>query len=314
MKRLDEGTDFQSQLLQQVRKERQQCFAVAEAAARQRASLNCSLVDTVVKPPQEEIYTARLSQPTFQADQRPASSVPLCGFGGQDLGAVQPEAAEVYMATSGGPASVPGHGATGWWNAEDDIAQADALRALRFLGEQSRRVSTLEAISEESSSRKAVAQEDLSTLQDQVASLEEALAKERDQRQSMQKQMLCLEQELDGKEATIGDFERAIERKEEELTIARWGRKTADDDVRVKALELQLRDRDRQLEAKDGHIMRLLSVLRQHRSAVVNLDEDYCKLSPQLQSDDLDCTRFISNQSHQFEMDWQFQLKSLAKV
>lgn len=261
MKGNDTGTDFRSQLLQQIRQERQQCFAVAEAAARQRgfdrAALNYSALDNTAALTQQEIVNLDESR----GDQRR-----------EDLGAVPQEA----LVESDDPDSVPGHGATGRWNAEDDVAQAEALRDLRLLGEQSRRVSTLEAISEESSPYKASVEEELSCLQGQIALLEQAVTKEREQRQSMQEQMLCLEQELDGKEAAISDFERALERKEEQLALARRGykREVADEDARVKLLELQLRDREKQLEAKDGHIMRLLGVLRQHRSTL--LDEDSC--------------------------------------
>merc|ERR1712118_558414 len=126
--------------------------------------------------------------------------------------------------------------------------------------------------------------DELSSLQIQLASLKESLAKEREQRQSMQQQMLCLEQELDAKEATINELERDLERKDDELSkFRRFGTKPVGsddarfDEDRIRSLEHQLRDRERQLEAKDGHIVRLLSVPRQHPSrvcSVKNIDEE----------------------------------------
>jgi predicted RNase H-like nuclease (RuvC/YqgF family) len=174
------------------------------------------------------------------------------------------------------PAAVPGHGASDW-NAQDDIDQDDALKALQFLGEQIGRSSELEAKLAEASSHQEQG-DGLIHLQIQLASLKESLAKEREQKESMQHQMMCLEQELDAKEATINDLERDLERKDEELSQVRRGQKRAIgcDDSRVKALEHQLHDRQQQLEAKDGHITRLLNVLRQHRGKYFDEESTVC--------------------------------------
>lgn len=266
-----EGHGFRSQLLREVGQERKQCLALAEAAVRQRAALmNCSGVDVTVTVSKNEIR---------------ASSA----LGKEDC-ALHKQATDQNMAKSvclpkrtpglsGGPASVPGHGALGW-NAEDDIAQADALKALRHIGERSRHTNELEVMLKESSLQKE-AKEETCALKKQVASLQEALAKEWEQQAFMSQQMLCLEKELDSKEATITELESDLERKEEQLCqMPKCNKRDVGDyDARIKSLELQLRDRDQQLEAKDGHIMRLLSVLRQHRSNFLDDALDHPPLS-----------------------------------
>lgn len=173
-------------------------------------------------------------------------------------------------------AAVPGHGVT-CWDVQDDVAQADALRALRLLGEQSQRSIELEAKLEDATLHQEQGDE-LSTLQKELASMKDCLAKEREQRESMQIQMMCLEKELDAKEGTINDLERDLERKDEELSQIRRGQKRTmvSDDARVKVLEHHLRDREQQLEAKDGHITRLLSVLRQHRGKYFDEESTAC--------------------------------------
>lgn len=252
----DKDPGLRSQLLREVRQERQQCFAVAEAAARQRfqTALNC---------PASEL----------------SDTVAVFGIDSSSNGSPKQRNVNCKPAPSG-PASVPGHGAKGW-GAEDDIAQADALRALRYLGDQTRRASELETAVAKSGSDREGNQDALANLQRQIASLSESLAKERDQRESMQQQMLCLEQELDAKEATISDLERVLERKDEELVRRNQSRAAVDDGPhdrqdRVRTLEHQLRDRERQLEAKDGHITRLLSVLRQHRGIFLDEESTAC--------------------------------------
>eukprot|EP00746_Dinoflagellata_sp_MGD_P161621 gnl/MRDRNA2_/MRDRNA2_88836_c0_seq1.p1 gnl/MRDRNA2_/MRDRNA2_88836_c0~~gnl/MRDRNA2_/MRDRNA2_88836_c0_seq1.p1 ORF type:complete len:261 (-),score=62.53 gnl/MRDRNA2_/MRDRNA2_88836_c0_seq1:168-950(-) len=252
MRRVDGVCGPQSQLLQEVRLERQQCFAVAEAAARNSA-LDCS--------------ASKLSEPL--------SSTLSLGSGEDKAGRQTPYTSR-SMQVIPVPAAVPGHGASDW-NAQDDIDQEDALKSLQFLGEQIGRSSELEAKLAEAPSREEQGDE-LIHLQVHLASLRESLAKERDQRESMQHQMMCLEQELDAKEATINDLERDLERKDEELSHVQRGQKRAIgcDDSRVRALEHQLRDREQQLEAKDGHIARLLSVLRQHRGKYFDEESTVC--------------------------------------
>lgn len=260
MTRDNKGHELRNQLLREVGQERQQCLALADGAARKRTALNYSAVDITVTVPKNEVCTPS-------------------GFGYKDHDAVhglrnpsQDTSGCLLKGTLGrsGPTSVPGHGALGW-NAEDDIAQADALRALRRLGEQSRRTGELEVMLKEQSPQTGASQEELLALKSQVSSLQEALAKEWEQQAFMSQQMECLEKELDAKEVTINDLEEDLDSKVEQLSrMQRDQKQVADNDARIKSLELQLHDRDQQLEAKDGHIMRLLSVLRQHRSSFLD--------------------------------------------
>merc|ERR1711879_606227 len=101
--------------------------------------------------------------------------------------------------------------------------------------------------------------------------------------EAAQQQVLCLEYELDGKEAALQVAERALERRDADLQQAQlqlralqegtplqpMGTSSLGEEVRVNALQSQLLERERQLELKDQHISRLLNVLRQHRSIFV---------------------------------------------
>jgi len=111
--------------------------------------------------------------------------------------------------------------------------------------------------------------------------LDGQVSHERSRKEAAQQQVLCLEYELDGKEAALQVAERALDRRDAELQQVQLQVRlrqegaagtTNSDEIRVKALRQQLAERERQLDLKDQHISRLLSVLRQHRSIFV--DED----------------------------------------
>jgi len=170
----------------------------------------------------------------------------------------------------------------GAWSQADDQAQREALRTIQMLGEQGHqsrftedRVSDLEA---ELRAERASRQE-----------MDQQVAHERSRKEAAQQQVLCLEYELDGKEAALQVAERALERRDADLQQAQLQLRSlqegadqfssfaaSSDDSRVKALRGQLVERERQLELKDQHISRLLNVLRQHRSIFVEEDSTVC--------------------------------------
>lgn len=94
---------------------------------------------------------------------------------------------------------------------------------------------------------------------------------------------MCLEHELDSKEAAVQAVERALERKDadlqrlqlklrtaqaaatEEVGLTVSGRGRVSEEAQIKALKGQLDERERQIALKDHHITRLMTVLRQNR-------------------------------------------------
>lgn len=175
------------------------------------------------------------------------------------------------------------------WSAADDAAQAEALHTISLLGtgnsrQSEGRVSALEAeLRAERASRQEV---------------DVQLGHERGRKEAVQQQVLCLEYELDGKEAALQVAERTLERRDAELQQAQLQVRSqaqlpggsmafgagapsalgsqagsmafsagpgASEDPRTRAMRSQLLERERQLELKDQHIARLLNVLRQGR-------------------------------------------------
>jgi len=100
--------------------------------------------------------------------------------------------------------------ATSGWTAADEAAQAEALHAISLLkqsgtqGQQSEgKLSELEAeLRSERASRQEVGAQ---------------LAHERCRKEAVQQQVLCLEYELDGKEAALQVAERTLERRDTDL-------------------------------------------------------------------------------------------------
>lgn len=172
------------------------------------------------------------------------------------------------------------------WSAADSAAQAEALRTIALLGERGNqgrlsegRIGELEA---ELRAERASRQE-----------LDVQLSHERGRKDAAQQQVLCLEYELDGKEAALQVAERTLERRDADLQQAQLQLRALQErgpsvafspgpgvaygeDARCKALRAQLLEREHQLELKDQHISRLLNVLRQHRSVFVEEDSTAC--------------------------------------
>jgi len=172
------------------------------------------------------------------------------------------------------------------WNTEDDAAQAEALRTIQLLKQRGSRLNESRAteIETEVRAERAARQE-----------LEGQVSHERSRKEAAQQQVLCLEYELDGKEAALQVAENALQRRDAELQQAQLQVRlrqegaagtTSSEEIRIKALRQQLAERDRQLELKDQHISRLLNVLRQHRSIFVEDDSTVLStdLSPRSQA------------------------------
>ena len=246
---------LRDKLLRDARSERARCLEVAEAAERRRAELRgaCSV--------------ATQTDPVVFAPDGSSAALPT-------LSVLAPTAFSDGASTDMQPSLVRNSTATcgGTWNTSDDVAQAEALRTIQLLGQRGSRLSQSRAteIEEELRAERAARQE-----------LDGQVSHERSRKEAAQQQVLCLEYELDGKEAALQVAERALDRRDAELQQAQLQVRlrqegaagtTSSEEIRVKALRQQLAERERQLELKDQHISRLLNVLRQHRSIFV--DED----------------------------------------
>lgn len=216
-------------------------------------------------------YEQAPAQPPYGAAARPA----LREFGVQTEPVVIADSAVDAVSST-----TPALAASGGWTAEDEAAQAEALRTIALLGQggpgpsaaaDGRVVELEEQVRAERASRQE---------------LEVQVAHERSRKDAAQQQVLCLEQELDGKEEALRAAETELERQRLDLhkaqmqlrslqegggslsMAATYSSGSGMEDLRLVGLKAQLNERDRQLELKDQHITRLLNVLQQHRSLI----------------------------------------------
>lgn len=176
-------------------------------------------------------------------------------------------------------AGVAGSKATAHWSNADEQAQAEALRTIQMLADRGHTSRSVE-------SRIAQLEEEIRAERASCQELDAQANHERSRKEAAQQQVLCLEYELDGKEAALQVAERALERRDADLQAAQQQLRALQesaqfasasssfgDEARFKAMRAQLLERERQLELKDQHISRLLNVLRQHRTGFA--EEDY---------------------------------------
>merc|ERR1712151_878991 len=119
-------------------------------------------------------------------------------------------------ASSSTPTSLVGtqNAAKAAWSAEDEAAQNEAIRTIQLLkesGGQNRRATEgrMQDLEAELRAEQAGRQE-----------CETQAAHERSRKEAAQQQVLCLEYELDGKEAALQVAERALERRDKDLQLA----------------------------------------------------------------------------------------------
>uniref|UniRef100_A0A7S1QUK9 Uncharacterized protein n=1 Tax=Alexandrium catenella TaxID=2925 RepID=A0A7S1QUK9_ALECA len=249
-------TGLRDRLLREARSERARCLEVAEAAERRRAELR------------GVTHVATQTDPVVIVDgSTQSSSIPTTVVG-------VPAAADLGPSDTG---AIPG------WSQHDEAAQAEAMRTIQLLGQRGSQ-------SRFSESRAGELEAELRAERAGRQELDAQVAHERSRKEAAQQQVLCLEYELDGKEAALQVAERALERRDADLQQAQLQLRALQEgaaaqstlaasnseEARVKALKSQLMERERQLELKDQHISRLLNVLRQHRSTFVEEDSTIC--------------------------------------
>jgi chromosome segregation ATPase len=147
---------------------------------------------------------------------------------------------------------------------EDDEGQAEALRTLQLLGERGNQSKECEGRIQELESL-------LRAERMRCQELDAQLARERGLKEAAQQQVLCLESELDGKEAALQMADRALERRSKDLQQAQAQFRTSDEPLRSDLmgdhrfsalLQSRFQHRDQQKETKEQHIARLLGLLR----------------------------------------------------
>lgn len=156
------------------------------------------------------------------------------------------------------------------WSKEDEEAQAEALRNIELLKQRGSRAGISDEKKTELESTVMFQKKNTEDLTGQVSF-------ERSRKEAAQQQVLCLEYELDGKEAALQILERQLEKREAELqqamlaldSIAQGGAQ-AGGEPQVRALRAQLSEKDRQLDLKEQHIAQLLSVLKQHEDSMAH--------------------------------------------
>lgn len=169
---------LRDRLLREARIERQRCLEVAEAAERRRLELRSSS------------NASAQTDPVIIEDSTSGSASAL---GSTTL-------------SSG----VDGSVMRSPWGLEDDQAQAEALQAIKMLGSCGSQAQQAEGLI-----RKLEAE--LQLERQRRREIETNLNSERVRKEAAQEQVLCLEHELDGKEAALQVAERTLDQRETEV-------------------------------------------------------------------------------------------------
>mmetsp|Transcript_48018 Transcript_48018/g.133994 ORF Transcript_48018/g.133994 Transcript_48018/m.133994 type:complete len:437 (-) Transcript_48018:36-1346(-) len=205
----------------------------------------------------------------------------LCG-----IGHVATQTEEVFLVEGPGasPDGMPTSFDFSTWGESDEAAQAEALRTIKLLGAR-------DSFSKESASNVTQLEEMLRAEEAAVVELDAQLVNERTRKEAAQQQVLCLEYELDGKEAALQVAERALEGRDTDLQHAQLqllqlqegldrsmsdASAQAQGDSQLRALRAQVVEREQLLHQKDQHIAGMLDLLRQHRSLGLEEDSTMC--------------------------------------
>jgi hypothetical protein len=169
---------LRDKLLREARNERQRCLEVAEAAERRRLELRAS---------------------SNAAAQTDPVTIEGSTWGGTSA-----------LGTSTLSSGVDGTMSRSPWGVEDDQAQAEALQAIKMLGSCGSQAQQAESLI-----RKLEAE--LLLERQRRKEIEGNLNSERVRKEAAQEQVLCLEHELDGKEAALQVAERTLDQRESEV-------------------------------------------------------------------------------------------------
>eukprot|EP00931_Biecheleriopsis_adriatica_P108280 TRINITY_DN82603_c0_g1_i1.p1 TRINITY_DN82603_c0_g1~~TRINITY_DN82603_c0_g1_i1.p1 ORF type:complete len:323 (+),score=77.46 TRINITY_DN82603_c0_g1_i1:91-1059(+) len=174
-------------------------------------------------------------------------------------------------AALGTSALVTGNPST--WSSADEEAQAEALRTIEMLRQRSSKNKSSEMNAQ---SRASELERELESEKAARQELETKMAQERNWRVAAQQQVMCLEYELDGKEAALQVAERQLEKRGADLDQAQrvldmttQATAPGSEDFDLRSMRTQLEERNRQLELKESHIQHLLSLLNKHGTSLV---------------------------------------------
>mmetsp|Transcript_77265 Transcript_77265/g.185053 ORF Transcript_77265/g.185053 Transcript_77265/m.185053 type:complete len:251 (-) Transcript_77265:28-780(-) len=176
------------------------------------------------------------------------------------LGQDRPDATSAYASSGVPTAPLPTtQGFSANWTAEDERQQAEALRNIQLL-------------------RRSGGEVDASANAARVQDLETQLRTERARREAAQQQVLCLEYELDGKEAALQVLEKHLEEREAELRQAQQQLElksgSPEDAAKLRSMRIELEEKDRQLDLKENQKQQLMNILLQHGSSLSGGDAD----------------------------------------
>lgn len=245
---------LRDRLLKEARSERQRCLENAEAAERRKCEVRGACEASTQTDP---VVISDFGNPSASA------SIPTVSVLADKLG------------LTGGRGAV-GSGLSATWTLADEEAQAEALRTIQTLGQIGAMASR------QTEAQRHEAQDELRAERANRQELAAQASHERSRKEAAQQQVLCLEYELDGKEAALQVAERALERRDADLQQSQEQLRSLQvsqgsagrldgpgaqgpEDQRCRSYRVQLQEKERQLEMKDQHISRLLAVLRQHR-------------------------------------------------
>lgn len=260
---------LRDRLLREAKTERQRCLEVAEAAERRRVNawgigLDANQVDATALVAEAASSSASRRPPALSSALEATSPVSrvsdsLAATSPLPRAGASPRAFSNMEATGRSGSLAPAAR-----ERKDDEAQMEAIRTLHRLGEKSTQSSGSEA-------RVSDMSRHLDTERRERKKAEAAAASERERREATQKQVLCLEGELDRKEHALQVVHRELDQREAELHEALlrlralqdgYGGFPMNENANERRLRSQLIEAEHQLELKDRHISRLLDALR----------------------------------------------------
>jgi len=143
------------------------------------------------------------------------------------------------------------------WTSVDAAAQAEALRTIAMIGE-----------------RRSRDGEDVKELQAKIQELDALVVQERYRNAAKQNQMVCLEHELEEKDAKLMMVSSELQRRESDLRKTESDLRSAQDqaggfDIKsmqgLQEMKRLIEELKRQLKLKDEQIFQLMSVLHEQR-------------------------------------------------
>lgn len=216
-----------------------------------KAALEVSQVSPFEPRPTLPVPSKAQAEPSKWSIGTAAATIPVSPVHPLDM------SLPAVLSARGSPTSRPLVSPGAGWSQEDERLQQEAIRTIEILRCRAEKV------------------------QDSSTTSRKEMAPEWSWKEAAKQQVMCLEYELDGKEAALQLAEKHLEQRDAELQevhqqleLLRAGDAAAEDAARIRSLRIELEEKERQLELKDTHIQQLMTILNQHGSSLVGGESD----------------------------------------